>query len=159
MLDFILILILAVSSNVSAELMAHVVGVDPRVLKHITWQETRGVALGVHVGDAHLTHRVWRQANRVGWLEPWCQGDGLGWSSRGAWGLMAAYHVRFLGRCAPAWVFDVPLVSAYVAAKKIREHCAKPPARRHSRTARWMRFRPCWKHRRFRRREDFFRSG
>lgn len=42
------------------------------------------------------------------------------WGIRGAHGLAAAYSVHLLGECVPPEAIDVPLLSAIVAAKRLR---------------------------------------
>ncbi|MBK6920502.1 MAG: hypothetical protein IPH07_24085 [Deltaproteobacteria bacterium] len=71
-----------------------------------------GLALvGVHELDAR-----WSRS-----LRPRdCAGHRGGWSTRGAHGQMAAYALQYLPaplRCSP-WLIDVPIVSAWVAARR-----------------------------------------
>jgi len=113
-------------------------------LVRVCHRESRGPgvgacgSVGVHKLDAGHSRKVWGNAARVGWIDPACQPYGPGgWSTRGAFGLMAAYHVRLLWPCAPAWVLDVPMLSAWVAASKLKTLCETPPGRRHPASVRW----------------------
>lgn len=113
-------------------------------LRRICHRESVGPGAGacrpvrVHAIDLKFSARAWRKSVAVGWLDPECQPLDAGpWSTRGSWGLFAAYHARFLPACSPAWLFDVPLVSAYVAAKKLEGHCARREERRHPASTRW----------------------
>jgi hypothetical protein len=81
-------------------------------------------AISIHRGDAMHHGRVWRRAVARGWLQPWCQDSREGWSTRGSHGLMAGYHMRYLGvPCLPAAALDVPLLSAIAAARKAARLC------------------------------------
>lgn len=67
--------------------------------------------VGVHELDARWSRHV-RPSS--------CTGHRGGWSTRGAHGQMAAYALQYLPaplRCSP-WLLDVPLVSAWVAARR-----------------------------------------
>jgi hypothetical protein len=121
---------------------------DPRMLPElirICHRESVGPgagecrALGVHSLDASWGRHVYRRAAAVGWVAPSCQPleDPAEWSTRGAWGLMAAYHARMLPACSPPWLLDYPLIAADVAARKLKRHCATPPARRLPANERW----------------------
>lgn len=89
-------------------------------------------ALGVHEGDAGNSRRVWRRAVERGLLNAWCQPyDHRQYSTRGAWGLMAAYNLHYLDMpCLPPWVLDVPVISAEIAARKLWKICSRPKHRR-----------------------------
>jgi hypothetical protein len=80
--------------------------------------------VGIHVRDAASSRRVWRKMVGRGALDPSCQPyvDGA-WATRGPWGLMAALHARWMPRCYQAHWFDIPLVSALVAARKYMSQC------------------------------------
>ena len=96
-----------------------------RELLAICHRESRcSKRISVHARDAHHTSRAYRKAIERGWLRGWCQGPGGGWSTRGAHGLMAAYHLRYLGiPCLPAAALDVPIFSAVAAARKAARLC------------------------------------
>lgn len=101
-------------------------GRGPRETEADAWRRSAGV--GIHVRDAAASRRVWRKMVRRGELEPSCQPyvDGA-WATRGPWGLMAALHARWMPACfEPHW-FDIPLVSALVAARKYLEQCEPAP--------------------------------
>jgi hypothetical protein len=71
---------------------------------------------------------MYRNAMRVGWLDPTCtfhRGDPSRFSTRGVHGLSAAYSLHFVGGCVPPEVLDVPLVSAIAAARRAREQCTR----------------------------------
>ena len=95
----------------------------------ICWRESRCRPIGVHDIDAHLSARGWWGQRRLGHIDPSCQPYGRGgWGTRGAWGLSAASHWSYLPRCYRPEIFDVPLVSALVAARKYVRAC-EPRAR------------------------------
>ena len=82
-------------------------------------------AVGIHAGDSVWSHRVHSRAVAVGILRPatciWhSRGNGQRWSTRGAFGMMAAYSMQYLSICAPPEVLDIPIVSAYIAAKRLQ---------------------------------------
>src|SRR5688572_3764014 len=89
-------------------------------LARIARRESNLSLIGVHTIDARWSDVAWRNAVRVGWVDPQCQPRAQGWATRGSHGLFAAYSARFLWRCAnPTWL-DVPLISAFAAARRIR---------------------------------------
>jgi hypothetical protein len=120
---------IAMSPSKSAQLVAAYSDVRcERILKKTCRRESRCRPVKKHRVDAHLSKVVWENAVRRGYLEPSCQPYHEGWSTRGSFGLMAAYHVKYLpfgGYCLPAEVFDIPLVSAYASMKKIEKICGK----------------------------------
>ena len=81
------------------------------------------MAIGVHERDRWASRIAYAKAVKAGWLDPSCTDPNDEWSTRGAFGLLAAYNARRLPRCSPPWVFDVPLVSAYVAAQRYQARC------------------------------------
>ena len=100
--------------------------------------ESTSRPVGVHRGDARLGRRMYERATRAGWLRPRaCPGHrlaadrerrpGRGWGPRGAWGVSAAYGLRWAGLAGcllgPA-ILDVPAVGALVAAGHAG-HCAR----------------------------------
>ena len=61
---------------------------------------------------------------RVGWLDSWCPwhvgpDDPERFSVRGSFGLSAAYSLRFLGPCLPPELLDIPVISAFAAARRM----------------------------------------
>lgn len=91
-------------------------------LVRVCRRESRCQALGVHEVDAELDG--WGGQVRLGHLRAWCQPWApRTWTTRGAFGLSAASHWRYLPACYPAAVLDVPIVSAMVAASKYLERC------------------------------------
>lgn len=91
------------------------------VVARIALRESRGnPGTHVHAGDSWASHRVWSRAVAKGWLDPECQPDGDGWSTRGAHGLMAAYSLRYLPelRCPGPEVLDDHEVSALAAVRR-----------------------------------------
>jgi hypothetical protein len=99
-----------------------------RILKKTCRRESRCRPIKKHKVDEHLSRVVWKNAVKRGYLVSSCQPYHGGWSTRGSFGLMAAYHIKYLpfgGYCLPAEVFDIPLVSAYASMKKIEKICSK----------------------------------
>lgn len=100
-------------------------------LIEICWRESRCRRVGLHPLDGWISRVAYPRAVRAGRLRPGCQPpDPVAWASRGAWGLVAAYHVDHLGvPCLPPWILDVPAVSAWIAAGKLRRICrdSDPP--------------------------------
>jgi hypothetical protein len=71
--------------------------------------------IGVHPGDAGRSLASWRSQVGLGHLDPR--------------GLNAADHWQYLPRCYAPAVLDVPLVSAFVAARKYLRRCDGERAR------------------------------
>lgn len=97
-------------------------------LVHICRRESHCRWIGAHATDAWAGTRMFRNAVRVGWLDPGCKfhrGARPRFSTRGVHGLSAAYSLRFIGTCLPPEVLDVPLVSAIAAARRAREQCRR----------------------------------
>lgn len=129
-------------ATLSPRAAAHVVTPDPTEraqLLAIGWRESRLRAVGRHKVDAlprgwtgpgltiarSVGARAWARAVQRGLLRPdQCPlhqlGDASGWSTRGPWGLVAAYSVPYLPGCWPPWALDVPVVSAWVALQRLR---------------------------------------
>lgn len=107
-------------------------------LAEVCWRESRCNPIGVHRGDARWSRKVfWRGATQR-WLDLRCQNIWQGnWSTRGAFGLMAAYNVRHIAPCVPPHYLDVPLISALVSAIRLIEHCDRQIEHRHPATSRW----------------------
>ena len=106
-------------------------------LIEICRRESRCSRVGLHARDAWISPIAYRRAVKARRLRPWCQPpDAVAWGSRGAWGLVAAYHVGFIAPCLPAEVLDVPIVSAWIAATKIKKICSNPDPPRWDR--RWV---------------------
>ena len=109
---------------------------ERRALLAIGWRESRLRPIARHKVDhapkgwsgdglrvaRRVGRRAWLRAVQRGLLDPACQplGEPADWSSRGAWGQVAAYAVPYLPPCSPPWVLDVPLVSAWVALQRLR---------------------------------------
>lgn len=109
---------------------------ERRALHEIAWRESRKRALGRHKVDQkprgytgnglkaarRVGRRAWLRAVQKGLLDPACQplGEPADWSTRGAWGQVAAYAVPYLPRCWPPWALDVPVISAWVAVQRYR---------------------------------------
>lgn len=94
-------------------------------LVSICHRESRCTRIGLHRNDADRDPSDgWRAQVRMGHLRAWCQPYTPDtWSTRGAWGLWAAAHWRYLPPCYQATWFDVPAVSAWVAARKWLARC------------------------------------
>jgi hypothetical protein len=77
--------------------------------------------VGVHEGDSHASNKAWEKAMRAGKLDgecqehAWMEGE---WSTRGLFGMMAAYHVGELG-CVGPWAMDDPEVAASLAVQRM----------------------------------------
>lgn len=109
----------------AARIAARAVGVDERALVRITMRETQGRRIGVHDRDRWASRRVCSKAKAVGQISPRSDCAISGWSTRGAFGLMAAYNLKWLGVDRWPWVLDVPAVSAIAAARRYRALCPK----------------------------------
>lgn len=107
-------------------------------LSKICWRESRCNPISVHSIDVRLSDGAYRAAIGVGWLDAACQPPKIGaYSTRGAFGLMAAFNVRHVDECMPPEYLDVPLISALTAGMKLIEHCSKRKSKRHPATSRW----------------------
>jgi hypothetical protein len=103
--------------------------VDCGEVLRIVAVESRGVAVGEHTGyHARVGGGVfWRRAVAVGWLHPEAcarhqsTDGGTGWGIVGAHGLAAAYSVRHLGECVGPEAAAVPLLSAVMTIRRLRE--------------------------------------
>jgi len=82
-------------------------------------RESRCQAIGAHSGDAHISPREYWGQVRLGHLNRTCQPYvPNGWATRGAFGLSAGAHWKYMPLCyRPEW-FDYPLVSAAISLKK-----------------------------------------
>ena len=117
---------------------AHLVAPDDApTLRAIAYRESRGRWLGRHKADERpqgwtgdgdqaarrVGGRAWARAVQAGILRPdRCpfhqRGDARDWSTRGAFGHVAAYAMPYLP-CLPPQVLDIPIVSALVAARRL----------------------------------------
>lgn len=100
-------------------------------LAAIARRESRGRWVSTHEGDRWAEKRVHRRAlerGRLSKLCPWHRSP-EGMSTRGSFGLMASYSLDFLAPCLPAWVLDIPLISAIAAARRAASRqCAAVPS-------------------------------
>lgn len=104
------------------------------VLERVCDRESDCELVSIHRGDARWSTWAWRTAIRSGRIDPRCQPLHDGWSTRGAWGTMAAFTVVHTGLpCAPAWVLDIPLVGAFAAARR----ASHPDCNRYAACRRW----------------------
>jgi hypothetical protein len=97
-------------------------------LVSICRRESRCRPIGAHAVDAWAGPLMHRKAMKVGWLDESCpfhHGRAERFSTRGIYGLSAAYTLRFLGGCLPPEVLDVPLVSAFAATLRSKHMCKK----------------------------------
>jgi len=94
-------------------------------LVKICQRESRCKPISQHAIDSWAAPRVYEKQVARNKLNPLCQFKEQGWSTRGSFGLIAAYHIDYLPDvpCLPPQVFDVPLFSAIVAAKKYTRRC------------------------------------
>lgn len=92
-------------------------------LEAVCDRESRCLPLGVHPKDAGRGSEVYENARRVGLLCPTHRRRrARRWSTRGAWGTMAGYTLRYMPgalRCLPPEVLDVPIVGAFAAALRL----------------------------------------
>jgi hypothetical protein len=140
MFAFLLVVLTVAFEPVEAARVAtHLVGAPQLApaLEKICHRESRCQRLGPHRRDARHSEEVFRKAARAGWVDPACQPPEQEWSTRGAFGLMAGYNVRFIGVCVQPAALDVPFLSAWAAAEKMVAYCATPLAERHAATTRW----------------------
>lgn len=116
------------AASVLAPLLIGEPSIIPAMLK-ICERESHCQVIGVHDNDARYSRGAWKNAVRVGWLSERCQAYHDGWSTRGAWGTIAAYTVRHLGECKPAWILDVPMLGAIASARRMTAPgCTLAPA-------------------------------
>lgn len=121
--------------RVASHVAALVVG-EPALgpaLERVCDRESDCTAVGVHAIDARWSSWAWQTAIGSGRIDPTCQPYHGGWSTRGAWGAMAAFTVAHAWPCAPAWVLDIPLVGAIAAARRMLH----PDCRRYAACRRW----------------------
>lgn len=90
-------------------------------LHRVGYAESRNKALGVHKGPNAPGRVFYFAAQRAGWLTDCNPRAPEEWGPRGTYGLVAAYHVRHLGECVAPEALDIPLVSAYLAARAWEE--------------------------------------
>lgn len=96
-------------------------------LVDICRRESKCRIVGAHRRDVHAGSSMYRNAMRVGWLDPQCifhHGDPDRFSTRGIHGMSAAYTLRWLA-CAPPEMLDVPFVSAVAASRRAEHQCRK----------------------------------
>jgi hypothetical protein len=131
-LSWLFELLLVVLDPVTSSAVAAVVIGEPTLapeLLGICRRESHCRWVGAHKLDAWAGPTMYRNAVRVGWLDPQCTfhrgTDPMRYSTRGAHGLSAAYSLRFVGGCLPPEALDVPFVSALAAARRAHEQCKK----------------------------------
>lgn len=107
----------------AARIAARAFDVPESALVRIVMRESQGQRIGVHERDAWASKRACRKAVRTGWLHEGADCTLPGWSTRGAFGLMSAYSLRWVGLDRAPWVLDVPAVSAVAAARRYRALC------------------------------------
>ena len=105
-------------------------------LHKICRRESRCKEISVHEIDSHLSRKSWGGQVQLKHIDKECQPDGKGkrWATRGAFGLNASAHWKYLPKCYKPEVFDYPLVSAFIAAQKFLKRCDK---KRRSERASW----------------------
>jgi len=108
-------------------------------IRRYAWRESRGQRVGIHDRDRGAARTMVVKARRRGWLQRWCpwhraawggsQGDVERLGVRGNFGLSYAYNARYLPvACFPPEWLDVPVVSAWVAARKWIANSTDPRA-------------------------------
>lgn len=107
----------------AARLAARALDVPEQALVRIAMRESQGQRIGVHRRDAWASERACRKAIRTGWLHEGARCSLPGWSTRGSFGLMAAYSLRWVGLDRWPEALDVPIVSAVAAARRYRALC------------------------------------
>jgi hypothetical protein len=96
----------------------------------VCYRESRCRPHGLHVLDAWVSHRAWRGQVRLGHIDPECQPyRDPEWATRGAFGLSAADHWRYLPKCYKPEILDHTLVSALVASRKWAKRCSSKTRR------------------------------
>lgn len=106
----------------AARVAARITDTPEAELVAIVRRESRGERVGIHERDAWTSSAACRKAVRTGWLDDGVR-CGAGWGTRGSFGLLAAYNLRYIWLdCAP-WVLDVPIVSAIAAARRFDALC------------------------------------
>ena len=90
-------------------------------LRSIAHRESRGKRIGKHKRDEGWAERMYRKALRRGILPECHRGkDPARYGVRGAWGLSAAYNLRYLpDPCAEPELLNIPAASARIAAIKM----------------------------------------
>lgn len=122
-----LILSIVLSPIASSYVAALAVGEPGLAVKlvRICRRESRCQPISIHTVDERKGWAAWRNAVRVGRLDPnrciWHGRGSIGrWSTRGSWGTMAAYTVDYLADCYPPELLDVPIVGALAAARRLQ---------------------------------------
>ncbi|MEM6994393.1 MAG: hypothetical protein AAF721_28015 [Myxococcota bacterium] len=130
---------------VLATLVGSLVAGEPQLAKEllsICRRESHCRPVGAHVKDMPAGPTMHRKAMARDWLADdciWHRGDPYRFSTRGVHGISAAYSLRFVGRCLPPEALDIPIVSAYAAAKRSRFMCDRHGAcDRQQRHRRWV---------------------
>lgn len=91
-------------------------------LRSVCWRESRCSRIGLHKRDLHAADLMYKKAAKVKWLPGCHQGkDPSRFGVRGAWGLSVSYNVRYtpLPCDTEPEAFDIPVLSALVAARKM----------------------------------------
>jgi len=101
-------------------------------LVSICYRESLCRPITVHqIDTANDPSDGWRGQVNLGHLRPACQPYRPNvWATRGAFGLSAASHWRYLPACYPPEILDVPIVSAFVAYRKYTGVCQARGIRR-----------------------------
>lgn len=94
-------------------------------LQDICHRESRCQVIGPHEVDAKYSAAEWRGQTHLGHLDPSCQKADApgGWATRGAFGLSAGAHWAYMPECYQPYEFDIPIISARVAAQKYIARC------------------------------------
>lgn len=107
----------------AARIAARAFDVPEAALVRIVMRESQGQRLSVHAIDGWASSRVCHKAVAAGWVHEGADCGSGGWSTRGAFGLMAGYSLHWVGLDRWPWVLDVPVVSAVAAARRYRALC------------------------------------
>lgn len=107
----------------AARISARALDVPEAALVAIVRRESQGQRIGVHAIDAWASRRSCEKAVRVGWLAPSSECSAGGWSTRGAFGLMSAFNLKWIGMDRWPWVLDIPAISAIAAARRWKARC------------------------------------
>lgn len=130
-----------VLATVLGTLLAGEPGLAPELLS-ICRRESHCRPVGAHPGDRPAGPTMYRKAMARGWLSEacvWHGGDPYRFSTRGVHGLSAAYSMHFVAKCVPPEALDIPLVSAFAAARRSRFMCERHGAcNRQQRHRRWV---------------------
>ena len=127
-LSFLLYLYsLNVQQSISFIEMVHQNKQHSEILKKICFRESRCSRIGRHKIDQKFSAALWKKIVRKKILRPaTCPFHRRAdrWSTSGPYGLMRAYHWKYIhSPCLPPSVLDIPLIATWVAYTKLKTKC------------------------------------